>query len=107
MPLVTYLQDFYGRHPVVTILLAALVAHFVLKAVKVFSLWLLTPKSASGHLAIKDSVFQRYPRFGSILTILASTLTFATYFTALGFILKAYNVSLTAYFASASVIGLA
>ncbi len=46
-------------------------------------------------------------KFKSITSLLTSILIFTLYFTAIGLILKVLGVSLTAYLASASVIGLA
>ena len=43
----------------------------------------------------------------SVISLTSSTLVFLLYFTALGFLLKEFGISLTAYLASASVIGLA
>jgi small conductance mechanosensitive channel len=107
MYVIDFLTTVYKNHPVGSILFLAILANFFLKFVKVFSVWLLTPKSAQGHLAIKDSLIKESPRFASIMTILMSSLTFAIYFVALGLILKSYKVDMTPYIASASVIGLA
>ncbi len=46
-------------------------------------------------------------KFKSVTSLLSSILIFTLYFTAIGLILKELGVSLTAYLASASVIGLA
>lgn len=50
---------------------------------------------------------KRYRKLQSISTIATSTLMFALYFLTIGFILREFGVSLSAYLASASVIGLA
>ena len=50
---------------------------------------------------------RRYSKLRSIGTLATSALVFLLYFLALGLILKEFGVSLTAYLASASVIGLA
>jgi moderate conductance mechanosensitive channel len=50
---------------------------------------------------------KQYPRTATIITILESTLTFTIYFVAFGLILQEFNLSLRAYLASTTVIGLA
>ncbi|MGB5580106.1 MAG: mechanosensitive ion channel domain-containing protein [Woeseia sp.] len=52
-------------------------------------------------------VDRRYRKLKSISTLLTSILMFALYFIAIGLVFHELNISLTAYFASASVIGLA
>lgn len=49
----------------------------------------------------------RYRKLRSIATLATSTVIFTLYFLAIGFILREFGVSLTAYLASASVVGLA
>jgi small conductance mechanosensitive channel len=49
----------------------------------------------------------KFPKIRSILSLLNSIIIFALYFGMVGFALKEFGVSLTAYFASATVIGLA
>ncbi|HUF76322.1 MAG TPA: mechanosensitive ion channel domain-containing protein [Longimicrobiales bacterium] len=49
----------------------------------------------------------RHPKIASVATLVVSALTFTIYFGALGLILGELGISLTAYFASATVIGLA
>jgi moderate conductance mechanosensitive channel len=50
---------------------------------------------------------KRFPRAASLLTIFVSAVTFSIYFLAIGFILQQFNVSLTTYLASATILGLA
>jgi len=50
---------------------------------------------------------KRMPKIRTFTTLLSSIAIFALYFTAFGLILREFGVSLTAYFASASVLGLA
>lgn len=47
------------------------------------------------------------PKLRSILSLLNSIAIFALYFAMIGFVLREFGISLTAYFASATVIGLA
>ena len=49
----------------------------------------------------------RYRKLQSLSTLATSTIVFVLYFLAIGFILREFGVSLSAYLASASVIGLA
>jgi small conductance mechanosensitive channel len=49
----------------------------------------------------------RFRRLQSLATLLASAIVFALYFLMIGLILAEFGVSLTAYLASASVLGLA
>ena len=50
---------------------------------------------------------RRWPKTATLGTILMSAFTFALYFASVGLILHEFKISLTAYFASATVIGLA
>jgi moderate conductance mechanosensitive channel len=50
---------------------------------------------------------RRRPKVASVTTLVVSGLTFAIYFGAIGLILGELGISLTAYFASATVLGLA
>ncbi len=50
---------------------------------------------------------RRYRKLRSIATLATSTVVFVLYFLAVGLILREFGVSLTAYLASASVLGLA
>lgn len=50
---------------------------------------------------------RRYRKLRSVATLATSIAIFALYFLAIGFILREFGVSLTAYLASASVLGLA
>lgn len=50
---------------------------------------------------------RRYPRTATVITIMESLFTFLIYFLALGLILQEFNLSLRAYLASTTVIGLA
>jgi small conductance mechanosensitive channel len=48
-----------------------------------------------------------YAKMRTVSSLLTSIVIFILYFTAVGFVLKEFGVSLTAYLASASVLGLA
>ncbi len=92
--------------PVVPRILAvvalALTAHLLVLGIRKFSTWLIAPRGTP-----VVSVMRRYPKAVTITTIVVSALTFIIYFSAVGIILTELGVSLTAYLASASVIGLA
>jgi moderate conductance mechanosensitive channel len=88
------------------IVLIALVIHALLKVLQRLSQWFLTRSTSTGtntklHLA------RHYPRFATLTSLIVSSLAFVTYFAAIGFILSAFDVNVTTYLASASVIGLA
>jgi moderate conductance mechanosensitive channel len=87
---------------IVGIGVAALLAHVLVQTIRRGATWLLAP-AATGP----KSLLRRYPKFATITTIVASALTFTIYFLAIGFSLRELGFSLTAYLASASVIGLA
>lgn len=81
---------------ILVIVVCALVAHFSVIIIRKISRNLLTSrhKYSSGKLK-------------SVISLLSSILIFVLYFSAIGLILKELGVSLTAYLASASVVGLA
>lgn len=56
---------------------------------------------------MKDAFARRYPKAATVLSLVVSAITFAIYFTAFGLLLGELGVNLTAYFATATVIGLA
>ena len=91
---------------IVLILLLAVVAHFTVQGLKRLSRWMLS-KKLGAEPSNSESLIRRYPKIASVTTILVSGLTFIIYFMAIGLILKEFKVSLTAYLASASIIGLA
>ena len=98
-----------GIHPILRIFLVivlAVAAHFTVKAIRRLSQYLLTMKVDSK--ATSEAILtRRYPKLATILTILVSAGTFIIYFVAIGMILREFKISLTTYFASATVIGLA
>jgi small conductance mechanosensitive channel len=61
----------------------------------------------SAGRALASSPGKRFQKLRSIGTLATSAIVFTLYFLALGLILREFGVSLTAYLASASVIGLA
>lgn len=88
---------------VLAIALLAMLAHILVRLVRRGGEWILTPGSGSD----RDAAWREHPRLVTVTTVVVSALTFAIYFAAIGFILSELGISLTAYIASASVIGLA
>jgi small conductance mechanosensitive channel len=100
---------FADINPILRILLIvvlSVVAHFFVKAIRRFSQYLLTMKVDS-ETASEANLTRRYPKIATIITILVSAVTFTIYFVAVGLVLHEFKISLTTYFASATVIGLA
>jgi small-conductance mechanosensitive channel len=96
-------------HPalgILFILMIAMLAHFIVREFRQLTQWFLTGRGREG-ISSRENLARRYPRSASLVTILVSAVTFVIYFMAVGLILKEFNVSLTTYLASASVIGLA
>ena len=98
-----------GMHPIIRVILIiglSVGLHFSVKAIRRFSQYLLLKKV--GHKDSPDgSLIQKYPKLATIITLLVSAGTFTIYFVAVGMILREFKISLTTYFASATVIGLA
>jgi small conductance mechanosensitive channel len=96
-------------NPVLRILLVIVLAVatiFTVKTIRRFSQYLLTMKVDSNETS-QEILTRRYPKLATIITILVSAVTFIIYFVAVGMILREFKISLTTYFASATVIGLA
>ena len=91
---------------ILLIVVLAVAAHFFVKAIRRFSQYLLTMKVDS-EAASEANLTRRYPKIATIITILVSAVTFSIYFVAVGMVLREFKISLTTYFASATVIGLA
>lgn len=92
---------------VLAIIGLAVAAHLLVRALRAFGAWMLTPK-VKHRVKAQERFGDLYPRLATITTIIVSAFTFTVYFSAFGLILKeVFGVSLQAYFASATVIGLA
>ena len=91
---------------ILSIALLAVMAHFLVRGIRRLSQWLLTLNLSRSDFKT-ENLIKRYPKIVTITTILVSAITFTIYFLAVGLILQEFNISLTAYLASASVIGLA
>ncbi|MCB2168949.1 MAG: mechanosensitive ion channel family protein [Deltaproteobacteria bacterium] len=106
MKLLDILSDINPILRIFLVIVLALVSIFAVKLIRRFSQYMLTMKVDSDARA-EDILPRRYPKLATIMTILVSAVTFAIYFVAIGMILREFKISLTTYFASATVIGLA
>jgi len=106
MKLVDIFTDMNPILRIFLVIVLAVAAHFTVKAIRRLSQYLLTMKVDSK--ATPGAILtRRYPKLATIITIFVSAGTFTIYFVAVGMILREFKISLTAYFASATVIGLA
>ncbi len=106
MKLADILSQINPMFRILLIVVLAVAAHFFVKAIRRFSQYLLAMK-VDRNEASEESVTRRYPKVATIITILVSAVTFSIYFVAVGMVLREFKISLTTYFASATVIGLA
>ena len=106
MKLIAVFADINPFLRILLIIVLTVAAHFSVKAIRRFSQYLLTMKIDS-KAASEANLTRRYPKIATIITILVSAVTFSIYFVAVGMILREFKISLTTYFASATVIGLA
>ena len=106
MKLIAVFADINPFLRILLIIVLTVAAHFSIKAIRRFSQYLLTMKIDS-KAASEANLTRRYPKIATIITILVSAVTFSIYFVAVGMILREFKISLTTYFASATVIGLA
>ena len=89
---------------ILIIIVLAVLVHFVIKLVRSISEWMILKSTAQKNPL---GFVTRQPKFITLLRLIVSGVTFTIYFLALGLILQEFGVNLTAYLASASVIGLA
>ncbi|MGB5745610.1 MAG: mechanosensitive ion channel domain-containing protein [Desulfobacterales bacterium] len=106
MKLINILTDINPILRILLIIVLTVAAHFAVKTIRRFSQFLLMMKVDSKATS-EASLTRRYPKLATIITIFVSALTFTIYFVAVGMILREFKISLTTYFASATVIGLA
>jgi small conductance mechanosensitive channel len=92
-----------GTRLLLIVALAVLV-HVTVKVIRHISEWLINKSQAQKNPL---GFMTQQPKFITLTRLIASGVTFAVYFIAIGFILQEFGVSLTAYLASASVVGLA
>lgn len=96
------LADLSLEMRVVAIIVIAVAAHFLVGGLRRLSERFILHGSSN-----REQLTRQHPKFATLATILVSAATFAIYFLAVGLILRELGVDLTAYIASASVIGLA
>jgi len=106
MKLADILTDMNPVLRISLVIVLAVAAIFAVKAIRRLSQYLLTMKVDSRESS-KEILTRRYPKLATIITIFVSAVSFTIYFVAVGMILREFKISLTAYFASATVIGLA
>jgi len=106
MKVIDILTDMNPILRILLVIVLAVVAHFTVRAIRWVSQNLLTMKVDSKETS-KEILTRRYPKLATIITIFVSAVTFTIYFVAVGMVLREFKISLTAYFASATVIGLA
>jgi len=100
----------FSLHPslrIAVIFLIAVTAHIIVRKINQLTQWLFVYRTSNEEVSTKDRFALRYPRSASLISIMMSAVTFIIYFIAVGLIFKEFNISLKAYLASASVIGLA
>jgi moderate conductance mechanosensitive channel len=90
---------------VLVIIAIALLLHLLVRLLRLAGEWIVTP--AASPTVARDLFQRRQPKVATVTTLLVSAATFSIYFVAVGLILDAVDISLTAYFASATVIALA
>ncbi len=102
--------EFFSDSPllyrILIILAVAAGSHLIVMLIKRLSEFILLGKGATATRGVSE-FSKKFPRSATVITILESTLTFVIYFLALGLILQEFNLSLRAYLASTTVIGLA
>ncbi len=104
--IIRWFQELQGLPRILLILVVAALAHFVVQAIRKLGEWMMAPAHAPG-VSAKMAFTRGHPKIATVVSLTVSALTFAIYFAAVGFILEELNVSLTAYLATASVLGLA
>lgn len=90
----------------VLILIGASACHIMIRSLHGLIMKLATA-SNSDRKKTREIFWKSHPKIATLTSLIGSAVTFAVYFFAAGFALKEFNISLTAYFATASIIGLA
>jgi small conductance mechanosensitive channel len=92
----TFLADLPIWQRVVLVLVVAVIAHALVRLIRLTS-----------SIAMSSSFAAHITKTRTIISLTSSIFIFGLYFAAVGFALSELGISLTTYFASASVIGLA
>jgi len=87
------------------IVLLAIAVHVLIKIIRHISEWIIRKSQAETKSPL--GFVTQQPRFITLIRLIVSSLTFVIYFFAVGLVLQEFGVNLTAYLASASVVGLA
>ena len=90
------LEEFGTTERIILVLVIAVVAHLSVIAIRHL-----------GHRLMTADTMLRWNKLRTLAGLITSALVFTLYFGALGFVLQEFGVSLTAYLASASILGLA
>ena len=91
---------------ILTIIFIAGGSHLLVRLIRKISQSILLGRQEQVNIGASEFM-KEYPRTATIVTILESSLTFIIYFLAVGLIFQEFNLSLRAYLASTTVIGLA
>lgn len=106
----TRLSDFLFKEQssaasrILLVVVAAALGHILIRIIGATSEWVLMASHRSK--ARLWSVAQK-PKFATMVRLMANTATTAIYFVAIGLVMEEAGVNLTAYLASASIVGLA
>lgn len=101
-----FLSELPVASRVLVIAAVAVAAHLLVRILRRVSEWILAP-SGIPRLERALAFARRYPKVATVTTLIVSAITFTIYFIAFGLVLKEFNVPITAYLATASVIGFA
>lgn len=104
--IISWFRELHGIPRILLILVIAALAHFIVQAIRKIGEWAMAPAHAPG-VSNKVAFARGRPKIATVVSLTVSALTFTIYFAAVGLILDELNVSLTAYLATASVLGLA
>jgi small conductance mechanosensitive channel len=86
------------------ILVVAILVHVLVKILRYISEWLLRKSQAKRNAL---GFVTQQPKFVTFTQLIVSAITFIIYFFAIGLVLQEFGLNLTAYLASATVVGLA
>jgi small conductance mechanosensitive channel len=89
---------------ILLIVVLAVLVHVLVRAIRHTSEWFINQGQAQRNPL---GFVTQQPKFITLTRLIVSGVTFVIYFFALGLILQEFGVNLTAYLASASVVGLA
>lgn len=106
MNIIDAILDAPMLYRILTIIIIAGGSHLLVRLIRKVSQMILLGRQDQPRIGASEFM-KAYPRTATIITILESTLTFIIYFLAIGLIFQEFNLSLKAYLASTTVIGLA